>query len=155
MHTILRPPFTLTVVLLACAALSGCNSYMLQGKVIRGAQSDIQLVYAGDERLKEPGVSGVDIRVTRDATTLNRHLVGRTTSSGAGEFTLLMDEFGTGWMQEQWLLQTVAAGYQNAETTMNLPSKHSKWRLLVTLAPGTATPIPDQDQMMRDLEQFK
>ncbi len=38
---------------------------------------------------------------------------------------------------------------------MQLPSKNTKWRLLVTLAPGTSTPLPDKDQMMQDLEQFK
>ncbi len=114
MHTILRHFAFLIASIVACIALTGCNTYMLPGKVIRGQQSDIQLVYAGDERLKEPGVASVDLRVTRDPTTLNRHLVARTSSSPAGEFTLMMDEFGTGWMQEQWLLQAVGAGYQNA-----------------------------------------
>jgi hypothetical protein len=139
----------------ALAVLSGCNTYMLQGKVIRCAQSDIQLVYAGDERLQEPGVPSVDLRITRDPNSLNRHLVGRTSSSASGEFTILMDEFGTGWMQEQWLLQAIAAGFQNAQTIMELPGKNTKWRLLVTLAPGASTPAPDQDELMRDFEQFK
>ena len=97
----------------------------------------------------------MDVRVTRDPTTMNRHLVGRASSSAGGEFTLIMDEFGTGWMQEQWLLQALAGGYQNAEALMQLPSKNSKWRLLVTLAPGASTPVHDQEDFMRDFEQFK
>jgi hypothetical protein len=155
MNTFLRTTTLLATLALLGLWLGGCNTYMLQGKVVRGAQSGIQLVYAGDERLKEQGVDGADVRITRDPDTLNRHLVGRTRSNASGEFTIMMDEFGTGWMQEQWMLQAIAQGYQNAETLMQLPGKNSKWRLLVTLAPGASTAVPDQDELMRDFEQFR
>ena len=140
--------------LLALMLLSGCSAYMLQGKVVRGEVSDIELVYAGDERLSGPAAGGVEVRVTRDPTTMNRKLVGRTRSDAGGEFVIIMEDFGTGWMQEQWLVQAVGPGYQNAETMMELPSKNSKWRILVTVAQGVSEPIRDND-IMEDLEQFK
>jgi len=49
----------------------------------------------------------------------------------------------------------VAQGFINAETLMQLPGKNSKWRLLVTLAPGVSEPLRDQDEIMQDLERFK
>ena len=140
--------------LLALMLLSGCSAYMLQGKVVRGEVSDIELVYAGDERLSGPAAGGVEVRVTRDPTTMNRKLVGRTRSDAGGEFVIIMEDFGTGWMQEQWLVQAVGPGYQNAETMMELPSKNSKWRILITVAQGVSEPIRDND-IMEDLEQFK
>jgi hypothetical protein len=142
------------VLVAAIALLNGCSAYVLQGKVVRGQASAIELVYAGDERLAGPAAGGVEVRVTRDPTTMNRKLVGHTRSDAGGEFVIIMEDFGTGWMQEQWLVQAVAPGYQNAELMMELPSKNSKWRVLITLAAGVSEPIRDND-IMEDLEQFK
>ena len=155
MTNINRSIVSMACLALACVYLTGCNAYMLPGKVVSGPQSSVQLVYAGDERLKEKGIGSVDVRITRDPTTLNRHLVGRTSSNAEGEFTIMMDEFGTGWMQEQWQVQAIAAGFQNADELLELPSKNSKWRLLVTLAPGASAPVPSQEDLMREFEQFK
>jgi hypothetical protein len=146
---------SLIVVLFIPLTLCGCNAYVLQGKVVRGSVSDVQLVYAGDERLDGEPVNAAEVRITRDPTKPNRHLVGRSRTDAGGDFTLVMDEFGTGWMQEQWLVQGVAQGFINAETLMQLPGKNSKWRLLVTLAPGVSEPLRDQDEIMQDLERFK
>lgn len=139
---------------IASCCLTGCNAYMLQGKVVRGPESSIQLVYAGDERLDLPAVGNAEVRITRDPTNPNRHLVGQARSNPGGDFTIVMEEFGTGWMEEQWLVQGIGPGFQNAETMMELPSKNSKWRLLITLSPGLSEPLREDD-LMEDLERFK
>lgn len=144
----------LALPLMTLLSLGGCNAYVLQGQVVRGAASAVELVYAGDERLSAPPVGGVQVRVTRDPLTMNRKLAGSARTDAGGDFTIIMDGFGTGWMQEQWLVQAVAPGHQNAETMMELPAKNSKWRVLITLAPGVSEPIRDSD-IMEDLEQFK
>lgn len=142
------------VLLFGVSLLAGCNGYVLQGKVIRGSASEIQLVYSSDERLTQPAVEGAEIRVTRDPESLNRHLVGQARSNAGGEFTIIMSEFGTGWMQEKWLVQGMSNGFANADALMELPSKNSKWRLLITLGPGVAEPFNDED-LMQDIEKFK
>jgi hypothetical protein len=153
--TVLTRRSLLAVLLIALTGtLPGCNAYMLQGKVVRGDVSDVQLVYAGDERLNAPGAENVEVRISRDADTLNRHLVGRTRTDASGVFTIVMDEFGTGWMQEKWLIEAVGPGFQNAALDMELPSKNTKWRLLITLAPGVSQPVQDED-LMQDIERFK
>lgn len=149
----LRHIATAALVVIACIA-AGCNSYGLQGKVVRGAASSVQLVYPDDERLKALAVANAEVRINRDPNTLNRHLVGQARSDGGGEFTIVMSEFGTGWMEEQWLVQSVCPGYQNAEQLMHMPAKNSKWRLLITLAPGVSNPFQDDDPM-KDIERFK
>ncbi|HVP72253.1 MAG TPA: hypothetical protein VMS30_00850 [Phycisphaerales bacterium] len=142
------------VVALAALGLGGCNAYMIQGKVVRGESSGVELVYVGDERLDLPGVPGAEVRIVREPTNPNRHLVGQAHSSPSGEITVIMDEFGTGWMEETWLVQSQAGGFQNAEEMMQLPSKGTKWRLLITLGPGVSEPFREDD-LMQDLEKFK
>ncbi len=150
MYRILTSIFVAT----ALVVLSGCGSYMLKGRVVRGDFSSVELVYADDARLQQPGVNGVEVRITRDPTTLNRYLAGQARSNPAGDFTLVMNEFGTGWMKEHWLVQGVVGGYQNAEMLMNLPGKGSKWRLLITMTPGSSEPFRDDD-LMQELERFR
>ena len=135
-------------------AFVGCHAYVLQGKVVRGTASDVQLVYPDDERLKAAAADNVEVRITRDPTTLNRHLVGRTRTGAGGDFSIIMDEFGTGWMSEKFLVQAVGSGFQNADSLMQLPSKNTKWRLLITLAPGVSVPVEDEN-LMQDIERFK
>ncbi len=151
-HIVRMLPFI--VMALAAIALGGCNAYMIQGKVVRGESSGVALVYEGDERLDLPGVPNAEVRIVREPTNPNRHLVGQAHSGPSGEITVIMDEFGTGWMEETWLVQSQAGGFQNAETMMQLPSKGTKWRLLITLAPGASEPFRDDD-LMEDLERFK
>jgi hypothetical protein len=142
------------VLLAAVSTISGCGGYTLRGKVVRGSVSSIEMVHEVDERLKAPGIANAEVRVLRDPNTLNRHLAGQTRSGGEGHFATSIPDFGAGWMQEQWLVQCTLSGHQNAEQLMKLPAKGSKWRVLITLAPGTATPT-EADDFMQDYEKFK
>lgn len=154
MNTFLRRIAPILAFALCALALPGCGSYVLHGKVVRGSVSSIQLVMPGDERLNAPAISGADVRVIRDPNTPNRQQVGQNRTDPAGEVAIVMSAFGTGWMEEQWLVQAFAPGYQNAATMMNLPSRNSKWRVLITLAPGVSEPITEEN-LMEDLERFK
>jgi hypothetical protein len=154
MHALIRRCVPYLALVVLALTLSGCGSYMLQGKVVRGDVSGIQLVYPNDERLQAAAVASVDVRLTRDPTTPNRRMLGHARSDAKGEFTIIMSEFGTGWMQEKWLVQGVAPGFNNAQSMMELPSKNSKWRLLITLAEGVSDPLQDEN-LMEDLERFK
>ena len=151
-----RTCFSILAMVSVCWLLTGCNAYTLRGKVVRGSYSDIEVVHESDERLQQPGIAGAEVLVHRDPNKPNRYLVGRTRTNTGGEFTLLLNEFGAGWMEEQWRVQTIHRGNQNADTLMKLPPNQKKWRLLITLAPGTSTPADsEEDDWMRDYEQFR
>ncbi len=151
-----RTCFSILAVVCVCWLLTGCNAYTLRGKVVHGSYSDIEVVHESDERLQQPGIAGAEVLVHRDPNKPNRYLVGRTRTNTGGEFTLLLNEFGAGWMEEQWRVQAIHRGNQNADTLMKLPPNQKKWRLLITLAPGTSTPADsEEDDWMRDYEQFR
>ena len=149
--------FSRTIVAVALAtllsALPGCG-YTLRGKVVRGETSGIEMVHEMDQRLKGPGLANVDTLVRRDPQSASPQLVGRQRTDAGGNFSMPISEFGAGWMQEQWQVQARIGSYQNASSIMKLPAKGSKWRLLITLAPGTATPLETGDEVVEDLERF-
>ena len=134
-------------------ALPGCG-YTLHGKVMRGDTSAIDLIHDIDPRHKEQGLANVEVVVRRDPKDPNPQLVGRTRTDAAGNFALKINEFGAGWMEEQWLVQARLANHQNASSLMKLPDK-GKWGLIITLAPGTATPLDTHEEIMEDYEKFK
>lgn len=142
-------------LLAAASALTGCGGYTLRGKVVQGTTSGFELVHEIDQRLKGPGIHNAEVMVRRDPRSLHPQLVGRDRSDSTGDFTISIDEFGAGWMEEQWLVQAGVTGYQNAEMEIKLPQKGSKWRLLITLAPGTFTPMNQPDELMQDYERFR
>jgi len=135
-------------------ALSGCG-YTLRGKVVRGDSSRIELIHEIDQRLKQPGLGNVEVVVRRNPKSPNPEMVGRTRSDAGGEFAAGLKDFGAGWMQEQWLVQARLTGYQNASSVMQLPAKDSKWRLLITLAPGESSPFDAHEEIIQDLDRFK
>jgi hypothetical protein len=137
---------------------AGCNTYTLKGKVVRGDVSSIELVHEMDPRIKPQtagGIPHVEVRVFRDPNTMNKHMSGRERTGNDGNFSINLGDFGAGWMQEQWLVQAALYGFENANYMGSLPSKNSKTRLLITLAPGTFTPSEESADYMQDYEQFK
>lgn len=156
----LRQVRTFVGMLGAVATLlsAGCNSYTLRGKVVRGETSSVELVHEMDPRIKPQtagGVPHVEVRVYRDPKTMNKHMSGRERTGTDGNFSIGLGDFGAGWMQEEWLVQAALYGFENAELLTKLPSKNSKTRLLITLAPGTFIPPEESSDYMQDYEQFK
>jgi hypothetical protein len=140
--------------LLAVTLLSGCG-YRLQGKVVRGQMSSIEVVHQLDERLQAPGLSNVETVVRRDPHRPGSPLVARQYTGPTGDFSMNIGDFGAGWMHEEWLFQARAPGHQNASAVMKLPPQGRQWRLLITLAPGVPTPLDVQEEILEDLERFR
>lgn len=162
------------VLTLACVvvASTGCGGYTLRGRVIQGTTPSVEIVHQMDARLRSPagggpvsspnqtalmpegaGVGNVEVTLYRDPNTPNQRLADRIRSSGEGNFTLHLGGFGAGWMEEKWQVVSMNTGYANTVNTLKLPVNPDKFRLLITIAPGTATP-PEQD-VMEQFDQFK
>ena len=134
--------------------MTGCG-YTLKGKVVRGDISSIELVHEIDQRFKGPGLSNAEVLVRRDPNSMNPTLAGSDRTDASGSFSISIKEFGAGWMDEQWQVRGGLPNHANAEALMKLPAKGSKWKLLITLAPGTSTPLSGPADYMQDYEQFK
>lgn len=144
-----------TTLALAALSAGGCGTYTLQGKVIQGNVSSIEIVHKMDERLHAKGVANAEVLVRRDPKGLNMHLAGKDRSSATGDFAIRINEFGAGWMEEQWLVQSAAAGHRNTESLTKLPPQGNKWMLLITLAPGQTSPLELTDGWQEDLSRFR
>ena len=135
------------------AGLTGCSSYVIQGKVVAGPVSDMTFVAQDDMRLGKAGMSDVRVTLRRDPDRLSTHVVASVTTGAGGNFSLRVDEFGAGWMEEQWLLVARKGGFRNATWKQRLTMNHGKMRLLVTMAPGYSDPDLHED-LMDQFEQF-
>ena len=142
------------VLVSTAAGLSGCNSYVLQGKVIAGPISHMAFVGADDDRLGEAGMSGVRVTLRRDPGRLSTQLVASAITDLDGNFSLAVHELGAGWMEEAWLLVARKSGLQNATWQQRLTMKHPKMQLLVTMTPGYSEPDRHED-LMDQYEQFR
>ncbi|MCA9290445.1 MAG: hypothetical protein KDA25_04905 [Phycisphaerales bacterium] len=119
----------------------GCSSgYTLSGRVVRTDSAYATFVDASDSRLEAPGLAGASVRIYRDPETINRSLAGRATTDADGNFTIVLPQFGVGWMEETWHIVISRSQYGNVETTEPLPSSSSRRRLLVSMRRGTSNP---------------
>ncbi len=155
---ILRP---LAAALAVGAGLgsAGCKDYSIQGRVLETGSDTVSMV-PQDSLLLEDGtpVSGARVLLFRDPDSLNRTEVATTVADRAGRFTLKVGAFGTGWMDERWLIQVRRGGYTGAEDMVEMPLDPEKWRVLATLSRGTprkmADPVRGAD-VLDNVEQFK
>lgn len=147
-----------SLVLSALAALLGACTYEIRGRVVEDAFDSVAIVSATDERLDGAnGLTGARIVLTRDPGSLNRRDVASAVTDGSGWFTLRLDEFGSGWMEEQWAIRIARTGFSGTEDLITLPSDPSRSRLLVTLAPGPARRGPERGssaQIADDLRRY-
>ena len=135
------------------AGLTGCSSYVIQGKVVVGPVSSMTFVSPDDTRLGEAGMSDVRVTLRRDPDRLSTRVVASVTTDGDGKFSLDVNELGAGWMEEQWLLAARKPRFENAMWKQRLTMKHGKMRLLVTMTPGYSDPDPHED-LMDQYDQF-
>ena len=144
-----------TTLFLILLTLAGCGSYTLQGRVIRGDMSLATFVKPDDARLNAEPVSSVQITVYRDPDKLSSKLEGRAVSATDGSFEIDLSGFGTGWMEEQWLVEASRTRYRNAAWIGTLTGTHRERVLLIMLAPGDATPTREDDNLLKQYEQFR
>ncbi len=121
------------VVLLAATAPVGCGSN-LNGRVFLSNSSFIQWVGDGPMPAGGEPVQGATITVTSDPQSPGRQVVGRGVSAADGSFSVKLDAFGAGWMQDDWLIVVARGGVGRAEFLGPLSLSQT---LLVTLAPGS------------------
>ncbi|MCC6581294.1 MAG: hypothetical protein IT440_12735 [Phycisphaeraceae bacterium] len=134
--------------------LAGCSPMELRGTVIEGDPSGVQVVSANDPRLRQHGVSGVNIEATLDPDSLRPQRLGAQTTDSAGQFVLPIDVMGAGSFQMYELgLLCTARGYRDVWQSINLPDRSR--RLLIIMAPGRGgnrplTDILDETMKMKD-----
>jgi len=146
----------LTVLILAWTVLAaGCGSYAVRGKVIEGFDSGVLIVSADDPRLDEPGVRQVRVMVHRDPDSLAQKVVASGTSDSDGFFNIELREFGAGWMDEYWLIETSRSNYSNVVETIRLPANSNRSRLLIIVAPGTQLPSEYRDELWEDYRRYR
>lgn len=147
------------MVLLALGAamlLSGCGSYEMQGRVVQGDLSYVQVVDADDPRLSGgTGLTGVSIRLMMDPMRAGRKVLGETVSGASGEFSIPVDKVGAGYLEYDVGLGARRRGFETAESFFRLPP--GKKRILVMLSPGTSTEgmFNDEHDLMKEYERFR
>lgn len=144
-----------TVALLVAAlALTGCNSYTLQGRVVAGDISYAAVVDADDPRLAEPGISGASIRLETDPSRISREVVGETVSGADGSFSIPFRKVGGGVLMYDVGITVRRNGYQPATLQFKLPP--GARRLLVIMTPGPdRMGDPDADDPMKQYERYR
>lgn len=147
----------LSIVLLAQVLVSGCT-YEIRGRAMETGLDTVQVVSADDSRLEEgTPVGGTRIILTRDPGKLNREEVATAVAARDGWFTLRVDAFGSGWMDEQWGIHVARTGYGGTEEVVSLPFDPKKSAVLITLARGAskgATNRGTDNGISSDLERY-
>ena len=137
----------------AClAAAGGCQTYVIEGRVVEGPFGDMAFVRPDDPRLDDAALTNVRVTVDRDPDSLGRHQVGTQITDTKGRFEIPVGEFGAGWMDEQWLLRAFKNGYQTVSTTQRLP-RGSDRRLLIIMTPGQSETAPED--LQEQYERFR
>lgn len=127
------------------AALSGCG-YHLSGRVVEGGfdSADV-LPLRQAESVDGAPVAGATIELYRDPQSPKRKLVGTARSDDRGDFTMVLQDFGAGWMEERWLMRIRRAGYRGVEQTVELPMSPDGWRIVGTMSRGRAVPFSEPE----------
>ncbi len=139
-------------------ALAGCDGYRLQGRVVAGEVSYIEVVDKDDPRLSiAPPIGGVSVGAVIDPGSLDREDLGTVTTAPDGSFSIPISSFGAGLLEYEVGVRARRGGFATAEHFFPLPSDSK--RLLVTLAPGRddepveSSPFDSYDYR-DDLERF-
>ncbi|MEM1166991.1 MAG: hypothetical protein AAGI30_11965 [Planctomycetota bacterium] len=114
-------------------------TYQIQGKVLPGAVSTVQVVSMDSQAwfaaLRDPGLGGVEVQAIVDPDRPNRRGAqgGRTDPDGG--FAIPISDFGAGVLEYDVLVTARMPGHSPATSTLRLPSSES--RFIVYLATGT------------------
>jgi hypothetical protein len=142
-----------TIACCALAALllglSGCSGYQLQGVVVEGPDSSVQVVSANDERLSWPAVSGARVTAVLDPESLGRDVVGQTMTGYDGKFSFPIDEVGAGLLEYEVSVMAEASGKRPAVDQFLLPG--SGKRVLIMMAGGRGR-LPSVEEPAREAE---
>ena len=137
----------------ASLALAGCG-YRLDGKVVDGF-SGVAIGRADDPDARKSGIGGATIELVREPDTMNRAVAARATSDASGRFTLEVNGFGAGWMEEQWLIRVRRSGFETIETDVQLPREPKDRLALVTMARGKSRPFREPENARRLIDEAR
>ena len=141
---------------MAIPLLSGCgSSYAIRGKAVRGEFSSVSFVSADDSRLQNEGVTNVEVSLLRDPARGDREVAARANTNDVGEFVMPVNQYGAGWMIEDWMIHTYRPGYQSAQSFVSLNKPKMNMVLLVTLGRGKAEKPHMPDDVWQQYEHFK
>lgn len=127
------------------AVLSGCG-YQLSGRVVEGGFDGIDMLPRSQaEDVGGAPVAGAMVELYRDPQTPKRKLVGTARTDDRGEFVMVLQDFGAGWMEERWLVRIRRNGFKGAEQSVELPGSPDGWRMVGTLTRGRAVPFSDPE----------
>ena len=126
-------------------ALSGCG-YHLSGRVVEGGFDSVDVLPRSQaEDVGGAPVGGAMVELYRDPQTPKRKLVGTARTDERGEFTMVLQDFGAGWMEERWLVRIRRNGFKGAEQSVELPGSPDGWRVVGTLTRGRAVPFSEPE----------
>lgn len=136
--------------------LSGCGSYAIEGRVVRGPAAAIQLVDADDPRLLESNPTGggavVQAILEPDTPTEVQDL-GRHVTNGQGWFAIPVNAFGSSVLEYEARLIARREGHQGVMRTIPLP--RGRQRVLITLPLGRDTLVVPEKYLDRTLRDAK
>lgn len=145
-------------LLLIGLMLTGCGSYAIQGRVVRGSTASIQLVPSNDPRLNEnnPTGGGATIQgILEPNTPSETQSLGTVVTDGQGWFNLPVDAIGSGLLEYEATLIARREGHQGAMQTIDLPRRGQ--RVLITLPLGQDTlKVPESflDKALREASPY-
>lgn len=142
----------LVLVSATAGSLMGCGGYAFKGRVIAGSYPSVEFVPAGDDRAQGSGLPGATIELIRDPDSLSAETVGRGSTDGQGNFSIPVDAFGAGWLEEDWLLRVRHPRATMVEQMIRLPGGSKL--TIITLSPGRDSFTPRED-LMKEMERFR
>jgi hypothetical protein len=144
----LRPSAILAApLLLIVPLLVGCD-YEIQGLVVPGAVSEVQVVSQDDPRLNQAGLVHAQVIGTIDPDALTAERQHPAVTDEKGQFSIPITSSGAGILEYKLGIYARHTGYSPTEDTINLPS--TRKRLLIVLAPGEDRPAPPPRDMTED-----
>ena len=149
--------FLLSLFFIAALVLAGCDSFVIQGKVVQGQSSSMHFVSNDNTGLSTLGLEGTRITVYRDPDSLGTKVAGTAISDDQGRFVIKLDAFGAGWMLEQFEIVAQMQGYTNVTWQQSLLEEHNQQTLLVTMELGFSQPVSRDElwKQYQDLHQPK
>lgn len=143
--------YMLSTLFISALTLVGCDSFIIQGKVVQGSSGTMHFVSDDNTGLESLGLEGAKITVYRDPDSLGSIVAGTAVSDDQGRFVIKLDAFGAGWMLEQFRIVAQRQGYANVLWQQSLSAEHEQQRLLIIMGLGFAEPV-SRDELWKQYE---
>ncbi|MEM9108587.1 MAG: hypothetical protein AAGC72_01030 [Planctomycetota bacterium] len=143
---------------LVASVLTGCGSYAIEGRVVRGSMAMIQIIDKDDARMTENNPTGggaVVQGILEPNTPSEIQSLGQVVTDGQGRFAIPVDALGSGFLEYEAMLIARREGHQGAMKTVDLPRRGQ--RVLITLPLGADTlrvPKGPLDEALRDAKPY-